>query len=156
MKRLLLASASAAALIAGPALAQNNTSDIAQQGVGQEAVVSPTGSDSDSTIEQAGSDTLSYINQSRAINSATVTQADHYVAPVGPGSVTGDFNSNENSNALDVDQLGDNNTAVVDQTGNNFAYIRQRPVGADGNRADVTQTGASQVRVDQAGDSSTT
>src|SRR5690606_6942874 len=117
MKKLLLTSASVAALFAAPAMAQNNTSDVDQQGVGQEAVVAQTGSDSDVTLDQLGFDNLADIEQSGVNNSATVVQAGSDVAPAGAGSATSDFNDPENSNSLDLDQVGNNNTATVDQTG---------------------------------------
>src|SRR3546814_4715611 len=77
MKRTILTSVSALALLtAGSAMAQNNTSDITQDGSGQNATVTQTdASSSDSDIDQ-----------SNANNTAAVTQArdDNYSHAAGP------------------------------------------------------------------------
>ena len=63
MKKILLASASAAALFATPALAQNNQSNVSQTGSTQNATVNQTGANDVSTIDQQNANNTAVVNQ---------------------------------------------------------------------------------------------
>lgn len=69
MKKILFASASALALLAAPAVAQNNTSAVDQLGSNNDAEVTQTGSFNTSDIDQNGQSTAD------PNNDATVKQA---------------------------------------------------------------------------------
>ncbi len=120
MKKLLLCTASATALLlAAPALADNSTSTVNQSNTGNGAVVDQTGS------IDGGS---SLIDQTGANNAAAVTQADD-----GSGSTpvnVSTINQSGNDNAATVNQ--DTSTAAlqtnssIDQSGNsNIATVTQ-------------------------------
>ena len=76
MKKLLLASVSAAAILAAPAFAQSNTSTVDQNADSSQAYVTQNGSSSSSTIGQTGADNWVDVNQgaSGSGNQSTVTQ----------------------------------------------------------------------------------
>src|SRR3546814_6005272 len=89
MKKSILASVSAAALMMGaPAVAQDNTSTVTQSGDGQSATVNQTGANDLSTVTQSNADNTATVNQngglggtslvtqSGAGNTATLNQTD--------------------------------------------------------------------------------
>ena len=104
MKRLLLASVSAAALFAAPAMAQDNTSTVNQTGNGATATVSQTGAENNSVVEQSGGAT------------ATVTQSGTE-AGYGLAPPNNDSNVNQSADGAEatVNQTGELNRSTVDQ-----------------------------------------
>jgi len=100
MKTSIYTSVSALALmIAAPAVAQNNTSDVDQLGAAASATVNQTGSNNDSDVDQNGNGAGAFGSGPNAGLKlvASVTQAG------------------DNSESK-VDQTGDRNSATVNQT----------------------------------------
>lgn len=142
MKRIILASASAAALTfaAGSAMAQSNTSAITQGGASQQAEVAQSGSLGNSTISQSGADNWVRVGQGSTgtNNTATVTQVGDDVPPAGVPQ-TDDPYSYKLSNIADIQQNGNNGTATVNQTGNNRASVSQAYAPGSGQVSSITQ-----------------
>jgi hypothetical protein len=120
MKKVILGSASAIALIAAaPALAQDNTSAVNQTGNGLSATVTQTGSQGTSQVDQTGATDIAKVTQSGDTNSATVDQ-----------DTTGA--------TAEIDQnAGGHNAATVNQT-NGVQNPNQAP-GVGGQNALVQQ-----------------
>lgn len=148
MKRIILASASAAALTfaAGSAMAQSNTSAITQGGASQQAEVVQSGSLGNSTIGQSGADNWVSVSQGSTgtSNTATVTQVGDDVPPAGVPQ-TDDPYSYKLSNIADIRQNGNNGTATVNQTGNNRAAVTQAYAPGSGQVSSITQRSYSLV-----------
>src|SRR3546814_7086613 len=83
MKRTILTSVSALALLtAGSAMAQNNTSDITQDGSGQNATMTQTdASSSDSDIDQSNANNTAAVTQAGAANYSKVAQTADGASP---------------------------------------------------------------------------
>ena len=99
MKKIFLASASAAALFAAPALAQQT----------QESDIWQNGEDNSATVTQTGVEGLSDIDQDGDDNVAEVTQSE----------TSGSTPFNTAANVSNIDQDGDNSRARVEQTNDN-------------------------------------
>src|SRR3546814_14932745 len=110
MKRTILTSVSALALLtAGSAMAQNNTSDITQDGSGQNATVTQTdASSSDSDIDQSNANNTAAVTQAGADNYSNVAQtADGASATVSQDSSADAPTSNAPTKESSVIQSGD-------------------------------------------------
>ena len=158
MKKLLV-SASAIALLATPALAQNNQASVEQTGVGAVATVDQTGANSIADVTQSGGGTVD-VDQSGTVGStATVTtsaddrppestvdvdQTDDGTAGTAAGQANVATVRQQNVNGFGLSGTG--STVAVSQTHN--------AAGAGSNTADITQghnAVSGQVTVSQEG-----
>jgi hypothetical protein len=155
MKKLLV-SASAIALFAAPALAQN-VSTVDQTGSGATATVTQTGNGNNSDVNQASDNSNTEVTQSGGPNTATVNQnaaADNAKAlvqqissPVGGAANTSTITQNANTSAFS-NQIGNNNQSTITQDGQSlapqelpFAYAAfVEQIGAN-NIASISQPG---------------
>jgi trimeric autotransporter adhesin len=154
MKRILFTTGSAMALLAAaPALAQNNMSDVTQQGTGAEATVNQTGANSDSDILQLSGGEVT-VNQSGSTGSESdvTTEASPESTPPGLGGNTVEVTQTDDGTAATAlgqankstviqDNVNLGTTAVVEQThnaagaGQNESFLRQ---GRNASNGDVT------------------
>src|SRR3546814_8617068 len=142
MKRAILTSVSTIALFAAaPALAQNNTATVTQDGLAQQAEVIQTNtSGSDVTGDQQGADNWTVVRQGAGgeNNTVTINQDGADVPPTGVPQSEEPY-SQQLSNIADVTQNGDNGSVEVDQTGNNRAQVHQAYAPGEGQSAIIDQ-----------------
>ena len=107
MKKLLLTSASVAALFAAPAYAQSNTSDVTQSGNANQATVNQPGTLNGSDIDQTGNNNVAVLTQNGSGNSSDIDQAT--------------------ANNANVEQLGTSGESIVEQNGSQNDVINHSP-----------------------------
>lgn len=163
MKKILFAGASAAALLAVPALAQNNQSTVNQTGSGAAAEVSQTGENDRSTVTQSGGGTVQIDQQGVTGSTSTVTTSADDRPPESIVQVTqsDDGSSSEATGQANVSTViqdnvngfgttGTGSTVTVDQehneagTGQNSSYVQQGRNAVSG-QVTVSQTGGENV-----------
>src|SRR3546814_14089699 len=134
MKRAILTSVSTIALFAAaPALAQNNTATVTQDGLAQQAEVIQTNtSGSDVTVDQQGADNWTVVRQGAGgeNNTVTINQDGADVPPTGVPQSEAPC-SQQLSNIAEVTQNGDKGSVEVDQTGNKRAEVQQDQIGRE-------------------------
>ncbi|MHA3842316.1 hypothetical protein ACX0GZ_14000 [Sphingomonas aestuarii] len=146
MKRSILTSVSVAALFAAvPAMAQNNTSTVNQTNAWNEAVVTQSGSNAQSTVQQDG-DGLEFSRRNRVRVEQSGNGAESSINQVSGNRNRADVRQNGDSTSIirqdgpqldaEVNQTGDGNFSNIDQAG------RQATVGVPLNSA---ATGVVQV-----------
>jgi hypothetical protein len=132
MKRTILASVSAAALIfaAGSAMAQTPSSLITQNGASNNAGVNQTGAagDTDSTVTQTGANNAVGVTQSGGNNNSTIEQTSVAVGAEAP------------ANVANVAQRGDDGDLTILQNGDNDATVTQE-AASDNDDTFVSQDG---------------
>jgi len=142
MKKVIL---SAAALMFGMVAFAQNTSDVAQTGIGNDATVDQVGQN-ESEIDQEFTDNIAIVDQT-GDNKSTVNQ-EGVISPssgnMNNAQVTQDGGTMNRQNSV-VDQRGDENNAIVNQVGEgNDSAIGQGGLGvgngyAENNDANVDQ-----------------
>lgn len=146
MKRSILASVSVAALFAAaPAMAQDNTSTVNQTNAWNEAVVTQSGSNAQSTVQQDG-DGQQFSRRNRVRVEQSGNGAESTINQVSGNRNRADVRQNGDSTSTirqdgpqldaEVNQTGDGNSSNIDQAG------RQATVGVPLNSA---ATGVVQV-----------
>ena len=119
------------------ALAQSNTSDVTQSGMGYDATVSQPGSSNDSDIDQSGDGGGSAtVTQNGMNNYSNVAQSNDGSGLGGDGAVAVISQDSTTDNPNSVDPTNDSN---VIQSGASRADVTQR---GEGNASDVNQSGA--------------
>src|SRR3546814_5649285 len=115
MNRILLTGASVAALlVAAPALAQNNDSDVTQSGSGAVATVDQTGANDVSDITQTGGGTVN-VNQDGVAGS--------------PSTVTTSADDRPPESTVDVTQSDDGSSSAVTSQANVSTVIQDNVNG---------------------------
>src|SRR3546814_18792276 len=120
MKRAILTSVSTIALFAAaPALAQNNTATVTQDGLAQQAEVIQTNtSGSDVTVDQQGADNWTVVRQGAGGENNTVTINQHGADVPPPGVPQSDEPYRQQlTHFADVTQNGTNGSLPVDHPG---------------------------------------
>lgn len=130
------------AFTAGMAFAQTNTADVQQQGTGNEAEAVQIGLENDAVIEQTNAvNNRAFIDQNGVENEATIKQVDaNGVGELHNGTI--DQLGNNNEAILDQSMWYGNvgHTGIIDQEGNrNFANLVMG--GANNDRGTINQTG---------------
>ena len=164
MNRILLTGASIAALlVAAPALAQNNDSDVTQSGSGAVATVDQTGANDVSDITQTGGGTVNVNQDGDTGSTSTVTTGANDRPPESTVDVTqsDDGSSSAGTSQANVSTViqdnvngfglsGTGSTVSVTQThnaagyGQNDSYVQQGTNAVSG-QVTVSQTGGENV-----------